>query len=205
MLQVIVEKTKGLLLSPVGTFQKSRGDTVEQTLSYFVVIVFIHAVLSAFIAFAVMATGTIAVFRTMVQQMGWASPVLGIVGVVTDVIVMEILAVVLVFIIGGWLHLWVYLFGGRKGYMQTVKALALGSTPWMLVGWIPFVGFIGFLWSVVLWVFGVRELQETSTDRAAGAVLLSIIIVAIIALLLAAVFFIAMLSSMPEMTGMRMH
>ena len=49
--------------------------------------------------------------------------------------------------------------GGRKGVMTTVKAILYSLTPFMLIAWIPVVGWIiGTVWSIVVGVIGIREL-----------------------------------------------
>ena len=62
-----------------------------------------------------------------------------------------------VFVGGAWLHIFVLLFGGRKGYLQTVKALIYGSTPGLLISWIPVIGIIGALWTLILEILGIQE------------------------------------------------
>ena len=67
------------------------------------------------------------------------------------------------------------LFGAAKnGYGATVRALcyAQGRTS---SGVIPCVGFLAWIYSVVLDIFGISSLQETSTGKAAGIVLLPIV------------------------------
>jgi hypothetical protein len=121
-------------------------------------------------------------------------------GVAIGAIVLVIVSLIMVFIIGGWLHLFVYLLGGRKGYLETVKALIFGSTPYMLIGWIPLVGIIiGGIWSLILSILGIRELHQISTGRAAGAVILAAIIIVIIIALIAAWFIISLVSIEPVM------
>jgi hypothetical protein len=208
MIEIIAGKAKGLLTNPVGTFQKSRAEALEPSILYFAAIVLVHAVFSLVTALAFVEAGTYAVFRTMVSRMGWAMPLLGIVGAIVFIIVIEILAVVFAFILGGWLHICVYALGGRKGYVQTVKVLIFGSTPYMLIGWIPVIGpVIGGIWSLVLGIIGLRELQEMSTGRSVGAVVLAIVIavviVAVIALIFAALFLLALFSSLGSTTLMR--
>jgi len=98
---------------------------------------------------------------------------------------------VLTLLFAAWLHLWVYLLGGRKGIMQTFKAIIYAHTPRLLLGWIPVIGFIFMLWSLVLGVLGIRELQEISTGKAILAVVIAIIIPVVIIIVLAAYFMIA--------------
>jgi hypothetical protein len=85
----------------------------------------------------------------------------------------------------------VFLLGGRRGYLQTLKAITFGSTPAMLFGWIPFAGFLAGIWSLALGIFGIRELQDLTTTRAVLAVILALMVVVLIIIAIAAFFFIA--------------
>jgi hypothetical protein len=95
-------------------------------------------------------------------------------------------SVICTLVFAAWLHLWVYVVGGRKGIMLTVNTVIYGSTPLLLLGWIPFLGIIFTLWSLVLGVLGIRELQEISTGKAIFAVAIAVIIPLFIVILLAA-------------------
>jgi hypothetical protein len=67
------------------------------------------------------------------------------------------------------------LFGAaRHGYGATVRALCYAQGP-NLFGIIPCVGFLAWIYSIVLDIFGMSSLQETSTGKAAGIVLLPIL------------------------------
>jgi hypothetical protein len=178
MITTIVDKVKGFLLNPVETFQQSKDDSMGTVVTYFAALLLLNAVLSAIVA----------VFRIermpMFAGMPWAAeaPVF----VFFFVLVCGFIAP---FIFGAWLHLWVYIFGGRKGIFQTIKAVMYGNTPRLLFGWIPFVGFIFMLWSLVLGILGVRELQELSPLKAILAVAVAVMIPLILLILLAAYFF----------------
>jgi len=71
----------------------------------------------------------------------------------------------------------------------TLKALAFGETPALLLGGYPLVGILAAIWSVVLFVLGVRELHGFSTGRALGAVLLAVIVPLLIVVVLAPFLF----------------
>ena len=105
---------------------------------------------------------------------------------------------ILTLIFAAWVHLWVYIFGGRKGIMQTVNAIIYGHTPRLLFGWIPVIGFIFTLWSLVLNIFGIRELQEISGVKATLALAIAIIIPLAIIVIAAAYFLISTVT----MTGL---
>jgi len=68
----------------------------------------------------------------------------------------------------------------------------------MLIGWIPFIGgIIGFMWSLVVSILGVRELQEISTAKAVIAVILAVVIFMLILITVAAFLLVAIVSSGP--------
>lgn len=90
-----------------------------------------------------------------------------------------------VFIIGAIYHIGVYIVGGKKGIEQTIKALMYGQTPGLLLGWIPIIGIIAGIWSFVLYILGIRQLQEITTGKAILAVLIPIIIIVVLIVILA--------------------
>ncbi len=187
MAMSFIEKVKGFLFSPVETFQKSRPETLGGAFEYFIILLVIYAILAAIvwslIGFSILAA-IAPLYGTLMPGLGLWLPVIIFIGAI-------IWGIILVFIGGAWLHLWVYILGGRKGYIQTVKSLMYGSTPLLLIGWIPFVSIIGEIWAFVLEILGIRELHEISTGRAIGAVIIAILIPVIIAVIIAAAFFLA--------------
>jgi hypothetical protein len=106
-------------------------------------------------------------------------PLLAVIPVVLFVLVL-VGGIIDAFIAGLWIHLWVYIVGGRKGVGQTIKAVLYGATPYCLLGWIPIVNFIAEIWMIIVSILGVRQLHEISTGKAVIAVILAIIIPAII-------------------------
>ncbi len=76
----------------------------------------------------------------------------------------------------GVLHLVAMLFGAaRNGYGATVRALCYASGP-NLLGIVPCFGVLASLYTLVLAIFGVSSLQETSMGKAAGIVLLPFVV-----------------------------
>lgn len=181
MITGIVEKMKGFLINPDDAFRQAKGDEPATVLPYFVLLLLINAVLSAALI-SVFMIGT--------------SPLPGLVtgGISGAVLLFLILLAggfLCTLVSGAWLHLWAYIFGGRQGIWQTLKAVMYGSTPSLLFGWIPFAGFIFFLWSLVLGIFGIRELQEISSVKATLAVALAVMIPLILLIIVASYFLIA--------------
>ena len=180
MITTLIEKVKGFLINPVDTFRQSKEEQPDTVFPYFVMLLLLHAALSAVLA----ALAIEILPMTGMITGGISGPV-----VVFFVSLVAGFAGILVF--GAWLHLWVYIFGGRRGIWQTMKAVMYGDTPFLLFGWIPFIGFVFVLWSLVLGILGIRELQETSSIKAILAVALAVMIPLILLLILAAYFMIA--------------
>ena len=184
------ELMKGFLLTPVETFRTVRDTDLGDSLKYYLILLAINAVLSAIVSLA-MTSAARTTITSIFTQAGIPLPAVTGAGVIGIALMMIIVQFVLVFIGAAWLHLFVYLLGGRKGYLQTLKAITFGSTPAMLFGWIPFAGLLAGIWSLVLGVFGIRELHDLTTIKAVLAVILALIIIVLILIAIAAFFFIA--------------
>lgn len=184
-----VEKLKGLLMSPVETLRQLREEGLGDALTYFLIILVVYAVLSTIVGMAILS-GVSALTGAAYPDSGTWMPLIifgaAIIG-----------GFIGIFVGGAWLHLWVYVFGGRNGYLQTVKSLMYGSTPVMLLGWIPIVSVIGAIWAFILQILGIRELHGITTGQAVIAVLIAIIIPIIILAILVSCFLISMVSTSP--------
>lgn len=177
MIDTMVDRVKGFFLKPVETFRDSEKDDPGAVFTYFGALLLVYAVLSSLVH---------VIFGTV-----------GAVGFVEDLITTFVGGFIGMLVFAAWVHLWVYVVGGRRGIMQTVNALFYGSTPGLLLGWIPFVGIIFSLWSLVLYVLGVRELQGLGTGRAILAIVIAVVIPLVLVALLAAYFMVSFMSVTP--------
>jgi len=179
MVLSIGERIKGFLFNPSETFNASKDDTIGDAFKYFVVILMIYALIIS-VLFAV----AFSMFASMLGMPGVPMMALGAamgpLFAVVFFILMLVIGIIGVFIGGLWLHIWVYLLGGREGVEQTIKALMYGVTPGYLLGWIPIVGIIGVIWSLIVEIIGIRQLHELSTGKAVLAVIIAIAIPLII-------------------------
>ena len=188
----IVEKIKGFLFSPSETFDASKEDTLGDAFKYYLILLLIPALLSAVIA-AVAFSLLAGFFGRMLSFMS-ASLAFAGAGAAVVVLIYVLIAGAIGVLIGGlWLHIWVYLVGGRKGLTQTFKALMYGATPSLLLGWIPVIGFLASIWALIVEIIGIRQLHEISTGRAVAAVILAIIIPLVVWLV---VWFVILLPAM---------
>jgi hypothetical protein len=79
--------------------------------------------------------------------------------------------------LGVSVHLAALMLGGSGSAKETLTACLLSFTPLMVTGWIPLVGsYIADLWSLSLFVIGVREVHALSTPRAVLAVVLPVVL-----------------------------
>jgi hypothetical protein len=185
MFEDLVSNMKGFIMAPSETFKKTSGKSLGAAYQYYVALLVIFTVLFGIV---VVSMG-LATFTTMVDKMA-VIPIIGGVaaGAVANfsgfVIALGVFFVYLVFlalfigifILGLKTHVFVLLMGGEKGVVQTVKTTMYASTPALLLGWIPFVGVIGFIWSLALLVIGIKENHEMEIGNAVLVVLIPIVL-----------------------------
>ena len=173
-------KLKGFLGAPVDTFNAVGPETLGSALKFFAIWAVVYAVLQT-IFFYVLGMG---IFQALWEWLGLGPVVVYDFNPVAFGLVSLVGAFGGLFIIGSWAHIFVRAFGGRKGYKNTIKAFAYGNTPALMLGWIPYVGWLFSIWALVLDIIGVRQLHQISTGRAVGAVLVSIAVLAVIVVLI---------------------
>lgn len=183
MIDAIIAKVKGFIVSPVESFRAARPDGTDTVVPYLISLLLVHAAMMAIIS--LVGISVMGMLSPMMPR--FAMPVVIFFGVLIGGAIVTILFSL-------WLHLWVYLLGGRKGLFETAKAVIYGMTPGMLLGWIPVIGFLFCLWSIVLQIIGIRELQEMSSGKALVALIIAVMVPLIVLVLLAMYFFISTVS-----------
>ena len=185
MFDDLLNEMKGFLLAPSATFRKTRGKSVAAAYQYYAALLVIFTVLFGIVVVSLGFSS----FMTMANQMA-AIPILGgvisaaVVNFSTFIISLNVFFVYLVFlalfmgifILGLKTHVFVLLMGGEKGVVQTVKTTMYASTPALLLGWIPFVGVIGCIWSLALLVIGIKENHEMEMGNAVLVVFIPIML-----------------------------
>ena len=180
VVQGFVETWKRSVLSPQAFFPTVRPDVPWTEALYFAWIIHGVTVLVGlpFIGLGLFrpsipsnfGSGDTAQMETMMRAMSGGMGVLWALGTL-------LLYPLVVLAIAGVVHLCAMIFGAAKnGYGATVRALCYAQGP-ALFGIIPCVGFLAWIYSVILDILGISSLQETSTGKAAGIVLLPILVV----------------------------
>jgi hypothetical protein len=72
------------------------------------------------------------------------------------------------------------------------------NTPWLLLGWIPYVSAIGALWSLILLILGMKETQELTIGSALLVILVPLVLFLVL-VILGAVVIAALVSGFVEM------
>jgi hypothetical protein len=186
MLDALIIKAKGFITNPVETFQQSRADEARTVLAYFIPLLIFDAVMTAIISlleFLVFPLGMSAIFGILFPLVMFFGVLIG--------------GTIILLVFTAWVHLLVWLAGGRKGIFQTFKALTYGLTPSCLLNWIPFVGFLFDLWAIILMTLGIRELQEISGVRALVVMFIAIMVPVFIAILIVMYLVVAATGTQP--------
>jgi hypothetical protein len=184
-------KFGGFVRNPADTFGELRKETLGGALKYTLICLVIFGVAAGLVSSLPFTLTGVAMWE---MWFGGASNPLGSIlgGALSWIPITVGFSIVggllFIFVGGAWIHLWVYLLGGRKshGYRQTVKALAYGVTPMCVVGWVPLIGGLaGGIWALVVAVIGLRELHGITTGKATAAYLLPAAIVFIVIVVIA--------------------
>lgn len=182
-------KVKGFLMSPVETFRASRGDSLGAAFRYYVILLVIWTILSA-IVFVTLSVWSFqdALYRiasTGILGQALAKSLYDFIGFVAtlDIFMMYaffLLSIWGVFFVAYFWHISALFFGAKNPFGQTIKTTMYASTPFFLLGWIPIIAIIGWIWYLVLLILGLSETQEMSVEKALAAVIVPIILVFIL-------------------------
>ncbi|WAI00174.1 YIP1 family protein [Methanogenium organophilum] len=181
-----LDNVKGFLLDPTGTLTAHKDESLGDALPYYLILLAIYGLLNGiFIGLGYGIAGSF-------SGLSAALTAFGAIGTIIVAIVVMIIAGLIALFIGGCiLHIFVYIAGGRKDISTTLRAVIYSATPNLLFGWIPFIGFLAGVWSLVLEVLAIRELHEISTARAVIAVILPFILMFVLIALALAFFLIS--------------
>jgi hypothetical protein len=178
------------LKAPSKAFESIKKKSMGEAFRYMLVMGVIVSVLGGIVGYAVNSV--------LMSLLPAAAEAMTPLMVATTIVFGYVFVIILNVLFSLWLHLWVYVFGSRKGLEQTMKAVFYSDTPSYLLGWIPIVGFITLIWSLVLNIIGLMKLQGMNGIRAVGAV---VIAVAIPTVMMGLVFFVYVIPLMMGQAG----
>jgi hypothetical protein len=172
-----------ILLHPGEFFSKIGTQSIGELYKFWVVLCVFNLVLS--IIFGVLALPfEFSMINFLAEIVGFSeilpSFTLGLFGariihIILNSIIGFIMNITFIFVlILFWaliVHIVAYIFGCR-GYKKTLTALIIGLTPSMVLGPIPFIGFIAVLYSLILEIVGLSKLHKISNFKSLVILLL---------------------------------
>ncbi len=191
-----VDKVKGFLMAPTKAFQDSRADTLGEAFRYYFILLVIFSILYAIVSAAIGMAALTAIIDQLLASGAIGEALAEVLqnfsGFVVAVSIFFVYLLFLMMLFGVFLqgfiyHVFVLLLGGEKGFVATLKTIMYASTPWLLLGWIPYVSVIGALWSLILLILGIKETQEMTLGSALLVILVPLVLLLILVLLGAAV------------------
>jgi hypothetical protein len=189
MLEDMVSEIKGFLMAPSETFKKTSEKSLGAAYQYYGALLVIFTVLFGIVVVSI----GLASFTSMIDKMA-AIPIIGGVaagaasnfsGFIISLGLFTVYSLFLFYLLGIFvqaliIHAFVLLMGGTKGATQTVKATMYACTPFFLLGWIPFVSIIAYIWSLVLLIIGIKENHQMELGNAVLVVIIPIVLVLIL-------------------------
>ena len=158
-------KISGSLTNPEGFFSSVKTETgIFKSLIYFAVL----SLIGVFVKFLGIALN----IQLLLQTKGMLT--------YADVLSSYAGSFVLLFIGIGIFHIFVRLFGGQGGFAETFKANVYGNTPSFLFGWIPYVGVLGILYGIYLFIKGLSVLHGMTMGKAFLAFLIPVLILVVL-------------------------
>ena len=98
------------------------------------------------------------------------------------------------FLGAGIIYVWLKIFKGKRSYNDAYKLNTYSKLPIYLFGWIPFVGWLAWIYAFVLLVIGTKEFYKFSTTKAVLIYLIPMLIIMLILVLLIVLLLFAGLS-----------
>ncbi len=179
----LLNKAKGFLADPTKEFEISKDETLEEAVKYYLFIAAVYSLLSA-----IMTSLIYSIVSSMVTQLVDPKYIVleprGFAELFSDFFMSFVLMLICVFIWGAILHGMAYIMGGRWEIIRSIKVAMYSSTPLVLLGWIPMLGILGWIWVGALNVVGLHQYQDIPAGKAIAAVLIPIILLIILAIVL---------------------
>jgi hypothetical protein len=178
--QGLVETVRRLMVEPAAAIAvaRRRGD-LWSPLSYAVLLV-LAGVLAERIWGLLIGTSLLELMPPQLREKAAFGFALSGIGLVVTLVVVPVLALVMLFVYGGVVHLFLMLYGGTRdsdtGYEGTVRALAWSTTS-QLGQLVPFAGgLVALVWGIVLQTIALANLHRTTQGRALAAVLTPLVL-----------------------------
>ena len=92
------------------------------------------------------------------------------------------------------LNIWLKAFKGKQSFYQAYKLSVYSNTPSYLTSWIPFIGGLFIIYSLILLIIGTKQLYKFSSLKAALIYLIPTIIILVFLLILVFIAYLSLAS-----------
>lgn len=171
---------RSVLFSPTAFFGKMKEPGgLKNSMAFGVLIGSIGAMIGIFWQFLLMPKETI----DLINSIPWSISLNQL--FIILIIISPLLVLLSIFIMTLILHVFLFILrGANKGFEGTLKVSSYAKAA-EIFAVVPFIGgFIGFVWSMVVTVIGLKEIHETSTLKALFALLLPMFLLFILAIVI---------------------
>ncbi|MBI2129600.1 YIP1 family protein [Candidatus Woesearchaeota archaeon] len=165
------DKLKYLFSDPnlfFGIIKKEQG--IKDSLIMYAIVSLFMTVVSSIFYFGLMSmiAGSL-MSGGYFRLSGFFMPAFGVAGF--------IIGIIMTFLYSALVHVIVIAFKGKAGYSGTYNAYTYSMIPYLILSTVPLVGFLAIIYSFILMIIGVSEVQNISKGKAALACLLPLIVV----------------------------
>ncbi len=145
-----INKAQEVLKKPKIFFEKVvKEKGYKEAFSYYAILSIISTILTFIVGL---------ILNPSILSKGDLNPV--IVG--SGLVVGYLFNLALTFVFTGILYLWIKLWKGKEDYQKTYLLFVYSRTPQLAIGWIPFVGIAGWLYSFYLLMIGTQKIHKIS-------------------------------------------
>ncbi|MBS3080504.1 YIP1 family protein [Candidatus Pacearchaeota archaeon] len=172
-----IEKIKMLFTSPLNFFDNVREETIISSLSIYSIIVVLVAVLNYGIRLLI--PGNFFALRLIGNSLFY---LFGYSYIFSFVLI--VLQIAITFISALILHFIARIMGGAGNYSDSYNIVTYSFIPAIILSLIPIVGLFGWIFSLIIMVFGVSSIHNLSKGKSVFVVLLPIIVMFLLLIML---------------------
>lgn len=186
---MIIDKVKQIISNPTGFFESLSENGIKDCYVYFLLVSLVYAVLGTILSvafrsfgFAVLPADEAALGVGIAFASGIGSWIAGLVFIFVGIAI--------------W-HVWLMIFGARVPFEKTMQTSIYAATPFYVFGWIPILGVLAGIWTMVLNIIALPKTHGLSTTKSVIAVLLPSVLIVMFAVTLIALIAGAAFSGLP--------
>ncbi|MEK6922183.1 MAG: YIP1 family protein [Nanoarchaeota archaeon] len=172
----LIEKVKQILFSPNTFFSDVEKERrLNKAFIFFIILSAFSAILSSIILFFWRNAYTMffPIDLSVMPYKDLAWPLL------TGFLI----SIPLSFVSAGVLYIWLKIFKGKRPYREAYKLYVYSKTPNFILGWIPIINLLSWIYSFVLLIIGTHKMYKFSGLKATLIYLIPTIIISFIVLI----------------------